>query len=285
MSRYRKIDTRIWVDEKFRTLNEKEQMFFLYLLTSPHSTAWGAYIIDDLYIQADLGFSPAIIKSCWQTLKKTGLVIRCDQTRLVAFQNWFRYNLPANERTRAACVRGIISLPKSKALQEFISKSEWVSEQLANSNITLSELVGDEQGALNRSTEQGALNRSTEQDTPSGGLGGKVNGEEISFVFEHWKKRLNHPHAQPGEKRKKAIRERLKEGYTPEQLCEAIDGCAKSPWHQGANDKGMVYDSIELICRDAEHVDRFRKIAQDGAPQLSPAGMKTAMAAKEFIDG
>ena len=112
-----------------------------------------------------------------------------------------------------------------------------------------------------------------------------INGQQVKIVFDHWKNRLNHTHAQLGEKRKKAILDRLKEGYSPEQLCLAINGCALSAFHQGANDKAQVYDAIELICRDAEHVDRFIKIATQGNPQLSPAGIKTAMAAQEFING
>lgn len=107
----------------------------------------------------------------------------------------------------------------------------------------------------------------------------------VDQIFSHWKERLNHPKAQLGEKRKKLIIARMKDGYSVEDLKEAIDGCARSPYHQGGNTSGMVYDTIELICRDAQHVDQFRKIAIDGPPQLSQAGIRTAMAAQEFISG
>ena len=90
-------------------------------------------------------------------------------------------------------------------------------------------------------------------------------GKDVDVVFSYWKEKLKHPQAQLGGKRKVIIAARIKEGYTVDALKEAIDGCSKSPYHQGKNDSNMVYDSIELICRDAEHVDRFRKIACMGA--------------------
>ena len=47
----------------------------------------------------------------------------------------------------------------------------------------------------------------------------------------------------------------------------AIDGCAKSPWHMGDNPSGKRYDSIELILRDAEHIERFASFATELSDQ------------------
>ena len=46
-------------------------------------------------------------------------------------------------------------------------------------------------------------------------------------------------------------------------LMAAVDGCAKTPHNMGQNDRGERYDDLELICRDAAHVDRFRANATD----------------------
>ena len=142
---YRKIDTRIWNDEKFRKLSPEAQRMYLYLLTSPHSTPWGAYIIDDLYIQADLSMQPGKIKSCWDELATRSLTVRCKKTRLVCFPNWFRYNPPPNEKSANACIKGILDLPRSPVLLEFCEKSEWVRTQLANRSLTVRFEVEDEQ--------------------------------------------------------------------------------------------------------------------------------------------
>jgi len=57
--------------------------------------------------------------------------------------------------------------------------------------------------------------------------------------------------------RSKIIRARLGDGYSVEDLCLAIDGCAASAFHMGENDTGQRYDSLCLILRDADHVDKF----------------------------
>src|SRR4030095_519357 len=42
MARYRKIDPRIWNDEKFRELTDDGRLVFLFILTHPHLTNLGA---------------------------------------------------------------------------------------------------------------------------------------------------------------------------------------------------------------------------------------------------
>jgi hypothetical protein len=80
---------------------------------------------------------------------------------------------------------------------------------------------------------------------------------------------MNHPVAAFDDKRRRAVGARLKH-YTAEQLCRAIDGCRASPWHRGANDRNRIYDDLELICRDAKHVDDFiREHAERAAPAPS----------------
>jgi hypothetical protein len=79
----------------------------------------------------------------------------------------------------------------------------------------------------------------------------------VDQVFAHWKTATGHPKAKLTPKRKRAITDRLREGYPVDTLLAAVDGCRASPFHQGDNKGGTVYDDIELICRDGEHVEKF----------------------------
>lgn len=84
--------------------------------------------------------------------------------------------------------------------------------------------------------------------------------DDVKLIFDHWRIVMGHPQAKLGDvgsKRYRAVAGRLKDGYTAEQLKSAIDGCKKSPHHMGQNDRGEVYDDLELICRDQAHVDKF----------------------------
>lgn len=73
---------------------------------------------------------------------------------------------------------------------------------------------------------------------------------------------MDHPQAKLGDKRRKVIASRLKEGYSVDELKRAIDGCKASPWHQGQNGNKRKYDDIELICRNASKVDQFIGLAK-----------------------
>jgi len=128
---------------------------------------------------------------------------------------------------------------------------------------------GTEKGKGNRKgrgTENGEKNV-VEQD---------ARHDHVSIVFDHWKKTMGHEKAVLGEKRKKAILARIKDGYSVETLCQAIDGCRASPFHMGDNKDGTVYDELGLICRDSAQVDKFCKLAEKPSlVGLSAAGRKT----------
>ena len=82
--------------------------------------------------------------------------------------------------------------------------------------------------------------------------------ENVACVFDHWRIRMNHPDAKLDDKRNRVIKNALSR-YSVENVIEAIDGCARSKWHMGENDRGRVYDDIGLILRDAAHIDGFIK--------------------------
>jgi hypothetical protein len=98
-------------------------------------------------------------------------------------------------------------------------------------------------------------------------------------VFAHWQSAMGKPRARLDAKRSKAITARLSDGYDVATLCRAIDGCRASTWHQGANDRGAKFNDLELICRDAKHVDQFVEIANNGEPRpMSPITQHNARA-------
>lgn len=81
--------------------------------------------------------------------------------------------------------------------------------------------------------------------------------DPVVLVFTHWQTVHNHPKAQLDAKRRKLIRAALQH-YTPEDLCRSISGYLNSPHHMGTDPRGngTKYDSIELLLRDAAHIDR-----------------------------
>lgn len=94
---------------------------------------------------------------------------------------------------------------------------------------------------------------------------------EITACFEHWVERQRQ--ARP--KRRKfilsadrfdAVKARLNEGYTVEEIQLAIDGAVAFPFvvngQRSANGRGERHDDLELVCRGGK---RLEKLANLGA--------------------
>lgn len=113
----------------------------------------------------------------------------------------------------------------------------------------------------------------------------KFNGIEVKTVFEHWRTIMGHPNAKLDAKREKAVKGRLLNGYSIDQLKQAVDGCKNSPHHMGENDRHTVYDDIELICRDAAHVDKFIKLASANPAKqsLTSQGRRAVSAGEQWL--
>jgi DNA-binding Lrp family transcriptional regulator len=84
----------------------------------------------------------------------------------------------------------------------------------------------------------------------------KVNQQDIIAVFEFWQQEMNHRRTKLDSKLSKLISNQLIL-YSVEDLKDAIRGCKLSAFHMGDNDRGKVYDSLNLILRDSEHVGQF----------------------------
>jgi hypothetical protein len=80
---------------------------------------------------------------------------------------------------------------------------------------------------------------------------------EVLAVFEHWAKVMNHSRAKLDKRRQVKIKQALDMGYTVDELKQAVDGCSLTPFNMSQNDRHERYDALDLILRDAEHIDRF----------------------------
>jgi hypothetical protein len=110
----------------------------------------------------------------------------------------------------------------------------------------------------------------TETEKKETTLSSKLDPPPASFliVFEYWRRVMSYPKAKAVDKRRKAVAGRLAEGYTIEQLKQAIDGCAKTPHNMGQNAQGKRFDDLELICRNGIQVERFMRNAESGERRI-----------------
>lgn len=112
--------------------------------------------------------------------------------------------------------------------------------------------------------------------------------QAVREVFEHWQTVMNHPTAKLGSDRKRIISARLKDGYTVEDLQNAITGCSLSPYHMGQNEQGTRYDGLDLILRNSEKVDSFIAKFRSPPKTLGRQGLLEARnkaIGDEFVNG
>ena len=86
-------------------------------------------------------------------------------------------------------------------------------------------------------------------------------------IFHYWcdSMRKNRLTAKMTPKRTKAIRDRLKQGYTMDDIKLAIYNCSQDPWSMGNNDRQKPFNDIELICRSGEKLESYLDAVQQKA--------------------
>jgi hypothetical protein len=97
MARYRKIDTRMWGDTKFRALSSEAKYLWIFLLTGPHTTILpGLFRAGEMALAEELGWQLKGFREAFAKLLKEGLVKADWNARVVWIPNAIKYNSPEN---------------------------------------------------------------------------------------------------------------------------------------------------------------------------------------------
>ena len=100
MARYRKIDTRMWGDSKFRKLSSpgpSAKYLWIYLLTGPHTTNLpGLFRAGEMSLAEEIGWSLEGFREGFAELFANGLVNADWKARVVWIPNAVKYNPPDN---------------------------------------------------------------------------------------------------------------------------------------------------------------------------------------------
>lgn len=88
---------------------------------------------------------------------------------------------------------------------------------------------------------------------------------EAEQVFETWKAATGKVKARLDEKRARRIRWAL-DNFPLEDVVDAVQGWRHSAHHRGENERNTKYNDLELLLRDATHLERFRDLQRDSQP-------------------
>lgn len=139
MARYRKIDVRIWDDQKFRSLTRMEpsgQALWLYLLTNRYTTSVpGIFAARKAAMADELKWSGERFDESFSELFSQGMANADWDAGVVWLPNAFRYNTPPNPNVVRGWVQCLDEIPecelKTEAVRSLISQVERLGKPYA----------------------------------------------------------------------------------------------------------------------------------------------------------
>jgi hypothetical protein len=239
MARYRKLDVRMWADEKFRKLSAPRpnaQSLWVYLLAGPHTTSLpGLSSIGEAALAEALGWPLPAFRRCFRELADLGMVRADWNARVVWVPNAIRYNPPPNYKVvvgwkvhweeipecglKAEALRALRDgLPDKEPIRKAFAKAFGVGPPGATAN-------GSANGTPNGSgygigKGMPIQEQEQEQDTPLTPQRGE--GEGFETVWEAYPLKANRPDAEA------AWRSLRPDGATVEAMLSAIPRQAAS---------------------------------------------------------
>jgi hypothetical protein len=273
------IRDRIWVSKKLRRCTLKAALAYPWLFLVADD--WGRFEYDPPHLwsvvfaaRSDVSLDD--VTGWLQEYEREQLLVRYENGGELAFWTGFEGRPPSKRRpskhidpetVKKAPNRkrlGTVRVPVRKDLgtldQESLIRKAGAGEQEQESRAGEQE---NSNGLSSSGSEDSAVcadaqeSDAAEKPAENGLESTAIAISPPQRVFNHWREACDHKAALFTAKRRTLIAARLREGYTVDQLMLAVDGCRGSPFHQGENKHRKVYDSIELICRDGQHVESF----------------------------
>ncbi|KVT60627.1 hypothetical protein WK55_09790 [Burkholderia ubonensis] len=306
VGRYRKVYTCLWADEKFSELVPLApggQALWLYLLTGPHTLPIpGVYAVSEATIADRLHWRVEAVRKSLDEIIALGMVMFDRRHGLLFIPNAMHYDPPANPNVVRSWGKLWGELPEcdlkriaydalrtlvvqrgenfTYAFDAVIVRPEPVPPNRSRNSSDDGSANGSENGMANQNFKSSKKEHKTLKpkvkdkdmsisETVSGTVSTSASIAEVREVFAYWQQVMSSPRSKLDDKRTALIRRAFSDGYTLDELRDAIRGCSRSPWHMGQNDRGQTYNGLDLILRSAEKIDMFRQI--DAHPPLAVA--------------
>ena len=112
VGKYRKIDPRIWNDEKFRQLSDRGKLSFLLILTHPHMTSLGAMRSTPRGLAAELGWTEKAFREAFRETLAKGLVEYDESACFVGLPRFLKYNGPESPNVVKSWLSALDLIPE-----------------------------------------------------------------------------------------------------------------------------------------------------------------------------
>lgn len=124
MGRYRKVDSRIWNDEKFMALSDKGKLAFLFIMTHPHMTSLGAMRATIDGLASEINWTPKVFGDAFGEAVRKGMARHDEKSCFICLPNFLRYNGPESPNVVKGWAGALDLLPecaeKAKLIQRVV---------------------------------------------------------------------------------------------------------------------------------------------------------------------
>ena len=289
MRDYSKISPQFWIGKTGKSLRKhglEAQMVGMYLLTSPHANMLGLYYMPQTFIAHETGLGMEGAIKGLQGCIEAGFCSYDEDSEMVWVIEMARFQiadqLSAGDKQCKGVQNEYDSLPENPYLSVFYdmyakafhmsSKREVASPSEAPSKTLGSQEQEQEQEQKQEQEQEHNVDRRV----------ASPDRDVVAEVFSYWQKVMDSPRSQLDDKRRKAIKGALKL-YEPRQVCEAILGCSRSAWHMGENERHLKFNSLDLILRSADNIDKFAEMASKRVTGLESIEERNARILAELV--
>ena len=248
-------------------------------MTCPHANIIGCFRLPQAYVAEDLGWDAQRVSKGFRELSGKGFATH-DAGGWLCIHRYLKWNAIENPNQATAARKVFDQIPDRSAakvacalaFEEFADRVDPAAyNRFLTVGVTLSKPF------LNQEQEQEQEQDQEQEKNLVPQQAGEPAAQTVEgVVFDYWRKAMESPRSKLDAKRTKTIKAALKWGYTPEQLCKAIDGCRVTPHNMGINDRGEKYNGIDLILRNADQIDRFMRNADNPPKFLSKQQVRQA---------
>lgn len=263
MRSYGKVYAQFWTSEDILSLSEDGRTLALYLMTCEHGNMLGCFRLTNAYAADDLKWETERVSKGFDELISKGYAYRCNKTFWVIIYRHLKWNQFENPNVGIAAGKLFDTLGAPleikallvKALREFsttfpvkkLEEFEALSIPLPNPSGLISKTVALAVAVAVTEAIAPTVAKSDVEQKPL---------DAVQTIFEYWQKCMTSHRSVLDNKRKTLIANALK-NYDPADVCKAIRGCSKTPHNMGQNKQKTKYNGLNLILRDAEHIDYF----------------------------
>jgi hypothetical protein len=130
MGKYRKVDPRIWNDEKFNKLTDRGKLTFFFILTHPHMTALGAMRASIPGLASEIGWPEKAFREAFGEALAKAMLKHDKKASFVWLPNFLKYNKPESPNVIKSWVSALDYLPECPLKLELLQQVKDFTEAL-----------------------------------------------------------------------------------------------------------------------------------------------------------